>query len=585
MLQAPSGPVRDLFLQQLRVVLPPSRPFLRCPLAADADRLFGGLDLSASLVSGRPVSAPGLLDTAAGGLLALPAALLSPPLASRLAAHLDAPPRGALPGFLLLAEPEEREGDDPLPFALVDRLPLFLGLDPTILPPDLPPELPDRVAAAAALLSVSAPPASPDGVASHDDLASALCEAAFRLGIPSVRAPLHALRVAWILAALDGRSRLDAEDAALAARLVLLPRVPATSATAPDTVSPPAAPPATSPGETEGAEPPASSPSEAAAHADPATEAPPPPDTASSVLDAIRASLPPGLLDRAPSGSASRPAGISGADSGSRSAASRTAARSRTPAATRGRRAGTVPGRPFRDGRLALFATFCAALPFQHSRRGGSPGDPLPDGSRLRIRTSDLRVRRIQPVPRTCTVLVVDASGSAARDRLREAKGAAELLLLECYRRRDRVALLAFRDRGCTLLVPPTASLTLARRRLLGLPAGGGTPLAAALRAAHALADRVARDGLRPLLVLLTDARANVALDGTPDRDRAAADAALAARALRAAGHPAILLDTAPRPDPRARALAEAMRARYLPLPRAAAPALASAIRDAAPGS
>lgn len=90
------------------------------------------------------------------------------------------------------------------------------------------------------------------------------------------------------------------------------------------------------------------------------------------------------------------------------------------------------------------------------------------------------------------SIFVVDASGSAALNRLAEAKGAVELLLADCYVRRDRVALLAFRGSAAELLLPPTRSLVRAKRSLAGLPGGGGTPLAAGLDAALALAERSA---------------------------------------------------------------------------------------------
>ena len=82
--------------------------------------------------------------------------------------------------------------------------------------------------------------------------------------------------------------------------------------------------------------------------------------------------------------------------------------------------------------------------------------------------------------------------------------------------RRDQVALIAFRGRGAELLLPPTRSLVRAKRSLAGLPGGGGTPLAAGIDAALALADAGAPRGGTPVVVLLTDGRANIARDGAP---------------------------------------------------------------------
>jgi magnesium chelatase subunit D len=152
-------------------------------------------------------------------------------------------------------------------------------------------------------------------------------------------------------------------------------------------------------------------------------------------------------------------------------------------------------------------------------------------------------------------------------------------MLAECYVRRDRVAVLAFRGSGSDLVLPPTRSLVRAKRALAGLPGGGGTPLASALDAAAELAAGIRRQGGTPNLVVLTDGRANVARDGTGGRELAATQALEAARAMRVLGIRAVLIDTAARPSPAARALGEAMGAIYLPLPQADAHALDRAIK------
>jgi magnesium chelatase subunit D len=117
-----------------------------------------------------------------------------------------------------------------------------------------------------------------------------------------------------------------------------------------------------------------------------------------------------------------------------------------------------------------------------------------------------------------------------------------------------------------------------AKRSLAGLPGGGGTPLAAGLEVAAELADALARRGDTPVVVLLTDGRANVARDGRGGREAALDDAQRAARVLRGRGHAALLLDTSPRPDAQAAAIADELGARYVPLPRADAHALSRAV-------
>ena len=211
------------------------------------------------------------------------------------------------------------------------------------------------------------------------------------------------------------------------------------------------------------------------------------------------------------------------------------------------------------------------------------PYYPVPDArpGRVLLRRDDFRVTRMEARSRTTTIFVVDASGSSALNRLAEAKGAVELLLADCYRRRDQVAVVAFRGRGAQVLLPPTRSLVRAKRSLAGLPGGGGTPLAAGIEAAFLLAETSRRGGAAPTLVLLTDGRANVTRAGTAGRDAAAAEAAQAARRVRASGVACLVLDISPRPAAEAGRLAREMGALYIPLPYANATTVSSAVRAA----
>ena len=156
------------------------------------------------------------------------------------------------------------------------------------------------------------------------------------------------------------------------------------------------------------------------------------------------------------------------------------------------------------------------------------------------------------------------------------------LILAQAYVKRADVAVVAFRGEGADVLLPPTRSLTRAKRALAALPGGGGTPLASGLSLARQLGEAVAARGSTPVLVFLTDGSANIALDGTRGRARAQEDALLAARAIAGAGHDAVVIDISPRPRPEAARLAEAMRARYLPLPCADAHALHAAVAQVA---
>jgi magnesium chelatase subunit D len=128
------------------------------------------------------------------------------------------------------------------------------------------------------------------------------------------------------------------------------------------------------------------------------------------------------------------------------------------------------------------------------------------------------------------------------------------------------------------MLLPPTNSLVRAKRSLAGLPGGGATPLARGLDAAMALAAEEQRRGRTPLMILLTDGRANISRAGTPGRPQAEADALAAAVPVRLAGISALVVDTSPRPTAYAKQLSQAMGARYLALPAANSERLSAAV-------
>jgi magnesium chelatase subunit D len=233
------------------------------------------------------------------------------------------------------------------------------------------------------------------------------------------------------------------------------------------------------------------------------------------------------------------------------------------------------------DGRarINLVATLRSAAPWQPLRRKLQP-----DAPGLLIRASDIRLKRFEDRSDRLLIFTVDASGSAAVSRLNEAKGAVELLLAEAYARRDHVALISFRGTGAEILLPPTRSLVQTKRRLAALPGGGGTPLAAGLRQAVELAELSRTKGLTPTIVVMTDGRANIALDGSASRPRAATDARMLAGTLRARGIPGLMIDMSNRPQPALQELASSFDATYLPLPRADAARVSKAVSGALGG-
>lgn len=571
-LRGPAGPLRDQWLALLRRLLPTGSPWLRVPSHAGDAALLGGLDLPATLATGRPVAQQGLLARADQGVLLLPMAeRVSAGVASHLAAVLDnrqvVLAREGLrstssPARLALLALDEGAGDDErMPDALLDRLALHLLAEPAPEGETLPDwDAADIEQARARLRHVTLP----------EPVLQGLCAAALAWGIDSLRAPLMAVHAARAAAALDGKDEVDDTHAQLAAALVLAPRatrMPPHAASEDAEPPPPPAEPGPAP-QAQAPEPPPPQPDEGQAERDTA-EPDRPPEAAAledRLVDAVRAAIPHGLLAALQAGQARQARA---------SAAGRVGAATKHP--HRGRPVGSRHAEPRSGARLHVLDTLRAAMPWQRLRQEAAGGP-----ARLRVRREDFHVVRYRQHRPTTTVFVVDASGSSALHRLAEAKGAVELLLAECYVRRDRVAVLAFRGGGTELLLPPTRSLTRAKRSLGALPGGGGTPLASGIAAAADLASQLTRGGDSATVVLLTDGRANIARDGSPGRAQAQHDALAAAQRFRTEGLSALLIDTSPQPSDAARILAEAMDAAYLPLPHAGAESLARAVQLAA---
>lgn len=549
LVRARPGPVLDRWLGFLRRVLPEGMALRKLPPGIGDSRLLGGIDLAATLKSGRPVGQRGLLAEADGGLVLVPMAeRLAPGLAARLGAVLDrgevvaeregmtirAPAR-----FGLVLLDEGATEDEAPPPALAERIGLAVRLEGIPLADTALPER-GREAILYARAAVA-------GVSADERTLEALCATAAAFGIGSLRAPLLALAAARASAALAGRCTVEESDAIAATRLVLAPRAtcipsPPEPETPPEQDTPPP------PEKTENR-------SEEGEVSDALSEV---------LLAAAAAAVPKDLLAALAQRGLSRGAASAGKEGAARLSALRGA-----PLAAR-------PGMPGGGKRLALLETLRAAAPWQGMRRREG-------GPRIAVRREDFHIRRYRERSETTTIFVVDASGSSALNRMAEAKGAVELLLADCYVRRDRVALIAFRGRQAELLLPPTTSLVRAKRSLAALPGGGGTPVASALDGARALAEAVLRRGGTPVVVLLTDGRANVARDGTGGREVAERDALAAARALASLRIASVLLDTSPRPQKQGEMLAAAMGARYLPLPYADAATVSRAVKAITP--
>ncbi|MFE6645583.1 VWA domain-containing protein [Nocardioides sp. NPDC057772] len=222
-------------------------------------------------------------------------------------------------------------------------------------------------------------------------------------------------------------------------------------------------------------------------------------------------------------------------------------------------------------GSLHLVETLKAAAGKQAARPRTS--------AKVELRTEDLRTAVREGREANLVLFCVDASGSmAARKRMAQVKAAVLSLLLDAYRRRDKVGMITFRGEGAELVLPPTGSVDLAAARLDEVPAGGRTPLAEGLlEAARVLQREHLRDpDLRPLLVVVTDGRANSKAHGK-DAVRRSQQAAAYVAGL---GVTTVVIDSESGPMRLglARRLAEHLGAEHVPVAEVSAEALTTTV-------
>ena len=576
-LKAPFGPVRERWLQALQKS---SVKTVKLPGSIDLERLLGGIDLSTTLQTGQLHMQNGLLQQAHQGAVCIsmaerfPSALVAPIAQAMdtqtipaLNVKSDAAPINTQ--FGVIALDESLEDDAPIGKALQERLGIWLDLK-DLAPSDIQAMTVDALDSDSQAIDVQFSEAHlqqmqallPKLQWTHDQ-ALAMCATAQGLGIDSLRIPSLALRVACCHAALNLRTTVEDEDLEFAARRVLAPRATQwPSEQAEETREETSEEKAEQPREPHSDAPPPP-PESAQDSEDAQPESPPTEPTAEDLQEmmvaAALASLPPGMLD-----TLMTQAGRSQGNTSGRSGQFKTGSQ-------RGRPLPPRPGRPGGHSRLHVLATLRAAAPKQKLRGAKVQG-------RVAIRSEDFHVHRYQQHSSSCLILALDASGSAALQRLAEAKGAVELLLQQSYARRDSVCIVAFRGAQAQLLLPMTRSLVRAKRAMTGLPGGGGTPLALALKMAYEQAAQLHRQGVTPILVMLSDGRANVTLQGLGGRAQAQADALQWSAQWRQTGHRSLWIDTSIQPDPQVQNLAHTMGGSYLPMPQVQAQRVANAM-------
>ncbi len=622
-LKTSHGPAKEEWLNWLFALRPDTR---KLPSNVDTERLLGGLDLSMTLQLGRPVQQTGLLAQSHFKLLLCPmaerleessASIVTQVLdTQRVSAHVALESSDSVHSvFGLIALDESTQEERGIALSLREQLGIWLDLNLCThkdTAQDETLDMLERVERALQADPLSYQRAL-ERLETQDQDLQDVCELAQGFGIDSLRAPWFAIRLATVFAALRGSSRVEASDLGRAARLVLTPR--ATRFPAP---SPEDANPASNPESEEKPQEPSNHPENPAdantdentnndpqnlpenlpehlpehlpenlsdqAPSDPNTPDPeelktPPPQSVqaleTSILEAALATLPQGLLSQLASGHfKSKHTGMGRSGDVQKSA-------------QRGRPLPPLKGHPHHGNRLHVLATLRHAAPRQKiralslsdSQGHASPSDSSASPQRILIRSEDFHIQRFAKRSESCIIFCIDASGSSALERLAEAKGAVELLLKDSYARRDHICVIAFRDKTAQVHLPITRSLLRAKRELQALPGGGGTPLAHALRLCIQTSLQARHHGMTPTLVMLSDGRANVTLEGEGSRPVAKAQALTWAKQWKSQRLQSIWLDTSARADPQAQEIALAMDAHYVPLPHANSQRMANAVQ------
>ncbi|SEA86740.1 magnesium chelatase subunit D family protein [Pedobacter hartonius] len=531
-------------LQQVQV------PFVNLPVGATEERVIGSLDLEGILTEKKKKFQPGLLAAVHQGILyidevnllpdhlvdvLLDVAAMGENMIEREGLSLSHPSRFTLIGTM---NPEEGQ----LRPQFLDRFGLMVNVE-------APEEVIERTEVVRRRIAYENDPASfvqrweasqadlqqrllkakqlLPAVQLHDDLLTLISELTTGLGVKSLRADIVMYKTAVTLAALDQRTAVTAEDVREAAILALAHRSrrsPMQSSASqqkrsPADQSPPETPPSTQHS-------PRNSAGQDVKEKQGSDERNSSFSEGSSVNDSGSANESPSAnesesqpANESPSTGNASPENGNGEDhageqvfepgmpvvlpliEGLNSRSEQPGKRSAVPDTKRG---AYIRPEPVKNAaHIAVDATVLHALQ-------RNPAE-------LDITMADLHQKQRKAKMSNLILFVVDASGSmAASKRMEAVKGTVLHLLKDAYQKRDTVGVIAFRGIAAQVLLHPTQNIEFAEEAMRSLPTGGRTPLPHALQTAVAVARQFSKD-YHPILIILTDGKANVALEAEGD--------------------------------------------------------------------
>ena len=569
-------------------ILPEDTPFVELPLNVTEDRLIGGVDLEATLARGERVVQHGVLSKAHGGVLYVDSLSL---LDSSAISHImDAMSRGAVlvereglsevheSEFMLIGTYDPSDGD--VRMGLLDRIGMIvpfttqndyrarkLIVNCVLGKNGGGEDTEDELKMLRGLIEAAKEQLS--HVSMTQEQMKGLIQSAVSLGVEGHRADIFAVRAAKASAALAQRTDVDEDDLKLALKLVLVPRatrMPEQEEEVMEEMPPEEEMPPDTP-ETEDQD----APDDNSTDPDEEEEQEETPDMIEELMmEAVETELPDNIMN------------ISlAAKKKSRSGSRGEALNNR-----RGRFVRSQEGE-MKSGKVAIIPTLISAAPWQESRKKERKKKYGKVNTALVINKEDVRIKKFRDKSGTLYIFMVDASGSMALNRMRQAKGAVSHLLQNAYVHRDQVSLISFRGKEAQLLLPPSQSVDRAKRELDVLPTGGGTPLASALFLGLETARQAKTKGVSQVMfVVITDGRGNISLKSLYEQDAPKATKEEIEEELQglsatifAEGVASVVIDTQMNYLSRGEApkLAEKLGGRYFYLPNAKAEEIAMA--------